>query len=258
MTIEPPSTRIEVVLSPAEFSNLAERDLRRSVCVVFDVLRATSSMLTALGNGAQAIIPVDEILEALAVRQARPDVLLAGERDGLRIRGNLTGGIDFDFGNSPREFTPERVRGKTIVMTTTNGTRALRACSGAKTILVSSFLNLRATWQFLLKNPPSELILICSGTFEEPALEDILAAGAICEKVWPHYSGGHISDGAEVARRIYPLMQYDLLGGMKYSRNGRKLLAHPELRGDVAYAVQREMLAFVAEMLPDGSVQKRK
>ena len=246
-----------MALSPAEFPGLRDRDLSQTVCVVFDVLRATTSMITALANGAEAIIPAEEISEALAIRQQRPDVLLAGEREGLRIRGNLTGGVEFDLGNSPREFTAEKVHGRTIVMTTTNGTRALRACAGARAVLISSFLNLRATYMWLMEKRPSNLILVCSGTFEEPALEDILAAGAICERVWPLFGGGHISDSAEVARRIYPLMQYDLLGAMKHSRNGRRLLANPELRSDVWFSVQRETVSFVAELCDDGAVHKR-
>jgi 2-phosphosulfolactate phosphatase len=251
------ATRLEVVVSPAEFAALRERDLSQTVCVVFDILRASTSMITALGNGAEAIIPVAEISEALTIRKNRPEVLLAGERGGLRIRGDLANGVDFDLGNSPREFTAEKVHGRTIVMTTTNGTRALRACAGAQTVLVSSFLNLRATYMWVTDHRPGNLILVCSGTFEEPALEDILAAGAVCERVWPLYGGGHISDSAEVARRIYPLMQYDLLGAMKHSRNGRRLLANPDLRSDVWFSVQRETVAFTAEMDWDGTVRKR-
>lgn len=251
------TTTLEVLLSPVEFSKLSDRDLSQTVCVVFDILRATSTMVTALGNGAEAIIPVGEISEALALREQRPEVLLAGEREGLRIRANLTGGIEFDLGNSPREYTADKVQGKTIVMTTTNGTRALRACAGAKAVLIGSFLNLRATYMWLMDQRPANLILVCSGTFEEPALEDTLAAGAVCERIWPRYAGGHISDSAEIARRIYPLMQYDLLGAMKHSRNGRRLLANPELRSDVWYSVQRETISFVAELLADGSVRKR-
>lgn len=251
------ATRLEVVLSPAEFAALRERDLSQTVCVVFDILRATTSMITALGNGAEAIIPVAEISEALAIRANRPDVLLAGEREGLRIRGDLTGGTEFDLGNSPREFTAEKVHGRTIVMTTTNGTRALRACAGAKTVLIGSFLNLRATYLWLMDQRPSSVTLVCSGTFEEPALEDILAAGAVCERIWPLFGGGHISDSAEVCRRIYPLMQYDLLGAMKHSRNGRRLLANPELRSDVWFSVQRETVSFTADMDWDGTVRKK-
>jgi 2-phosphosulfolactate phosphatase len=250
-------TRLEVLLSPIEFAALHSRDLSQAVCVVFDILRATTSMVSALANGAEAIVPVAEISEALELRRQRPEVLLAGERDGVRIRGHLTGGVDFDLGNSPREYTADKVHGRTIVMTTTNGTRALRACAGAKTVLVGSFLNLRATYLWLLEQRPAHLFLVCSGTFDEPALEDTLAAGAVCERIWPHYAGGHMSDSAEIARRLYPLMQYDLLGAMKHSRNGRRLLANPELRSDVWYCVQRETLPFIAELQADGSVRKR-
>lgn len=251
------NTRLEVLLSPAEFVGLAQRDLTQSTCVVFDILRATTSMVAALANGAEAVIPVAEIAEAVEWRRQRPEVLLAGEREGLRIRAHQSAGVDFDLGNSPREFTADKVHGKTIVMTTTNGTRALRACVGARTVLVSSFLNLRATYQFLLAQQPTHLILVCAGTFEEPALEDILAAGAVCEKVWSVYSNGHTSDSAELARRIYPLMQFDLMGAMKHARNGRRLLGNPELRGDVLFSVQRETFSFVVEMRADGSVRKR-
>src|SRR2546423_1168480 len=137
--------KLEVLFTPAEFQMLRQRDLSNAICVVFDVLRATSSMVTALGNGAEAIMPVQQISEALEIKARQPDVLLAGERKGVRIEGKLSGGIPFDFGNSPREFTPEKVRGKRIVTTTTNGTRALRACAKARLALASSFLNLQAT-----------------------------------------------------------------------------------------------------------------
>lgn len=248
--------KLEVVLSPAEFAALSRRDLSQAVCVVFDILRATTSMITALANGAEAIIPVAEIPEAVALRQKNPNLLLAGEREGLRITAELTGSIDFDLGNSPREFTAEKVSGRTIVMTTTNGTRALRACAGARMILVSSFLNLRATTNWLLERRPSHLIVVCSGTHDEPALEDILAAGALCEKIWSNYAGGQVSDAAELARRIYPLMQNDLVDAMKSSRNGRRLLAIPELRDDVRLCMQRETIPFAATLMPGGAVRK--
>lgn len=249
-------TKLELILSPAEFASLAQRDLSHAVCVVFDILRATSTMITALSNGAEAIIPVADIPEALALRRKNPNVLLAGERDGLRIRGELSGGVEFDLGNSPREFTAEKVQGRTLVMTTTNGTRALRACAQARTVLIGSFLNLRATTNWLRERNPPHLILVCSGTCEEPALEDILAAGSLCEKIWSQYAGGHVSDSAEVARRIYPLMQFNLVDAMKSSRNGRRLLNHPDLRDDVYLCVQRETAAFVAAMLPGGAVRR--
>ena len=247
---------LEVILTPAEFGPLRERDLSQTVCVVFDILRATTTMITALANGADSIIPVEQIGEALEVRRQRPNVLLAGERDGVRIRANQTGGIEFDLGNSPREFSAEKVQGKTIVMTTTNGTRALRACATAKTVLIGSFLNLRATANWLRENKPQHLILVCSGTYEQASFEDILAAGAVCERVWPNYAGGTVADSAEIARRIYPLMQSNLLDAMKQSRNGRRLLAMPGLREDVWFSVQRETVSFTAQMSKEGVVRK--
>jgi 2-phosphosulfolactate phosphatase len=249
------TTSLEVLLTPAEFAGLRSRDLSQTACVVFDILRATTSMVTALANGAESILPVEEISEALALRQERPDVLLAGERNGVRITAALTGGVEFDLGNSPREYTAEKVQGKTIVMTTTNGTRALRACGGAQTVLIGSFLNLRATCNWLKEHRPAQLILVCSGTYDQPALEDILAAGAVCERLWPMYAGGQVADSAEVARRIYPLMQYNLLDAMKSARNGRRLLANPEMRSDVSYCVQRETQSFVAAMR-EGEVKR--
>src|SRR3954464_3626464 len=101
--------RVEALFSPAEYSSLHSRDLSQTTCVVFDILRATTTMLTALANGAAEIVPVSEIPEALALRAKDPNILLAGERDGFRIGASQTGSIDFDFGNSPREFTPEKV-----------------------------------------------------------------------------------------------------------------------------------------------------
>lgn len=247
---------LEVLFTPAEFAALAGRDLSGTTCVVLDILRATTSMTTALSNGAEAIIPVAEITEAVAIKLRRPEVLLAGERDGVRISAELSGGVEFDLGNSPREFTADKVRGKTIVMTTTNGTRALRACAGAEQVLIGSFLNLRAVVHWIRQRLPSSLLLVCSGTYEQAALEDALAAGALCEKLWPDYAGGQVSDSAEMARRIYPLFQADLLGAMKHARNGRRLLNHAELRADVLYCVEREIVSFVAGLHLDGTIRK--
>ena len=248
-------TTLEVLLAPAEYALMQERDLHETVCVVFDVLRATSTMVTALGNGAAAMLPVAEIPEALALRERHPDILLAGERDGVRIEANLTGGIRFDLGNSPREFTAPRVKAKTIAMTTTNGTRALRACTPASAVLLGSFLNLRATAQFIENQAPAHLLLVCSGTLDQAAYEDLLGAGALCDLLWAKYSGGAVADSAYLARRLFCLEQNDLLGAVSQSRNGRRLLAHPDLRADVPFCLQRDLFGLVAELGGDGAVR---
>jgi 2-phosphosulfolactate phosphatase len=242
--------QLEVILTPAELPALAKRDLRGSVCVVFDVLRATSTFVTALHNGAKAIIPVSEIAEALAIRQKQPDVLLGGERDGVRIRAKQTGGIDFDFGNSPREYTPEKVRSKTIVSTTTNGTHALRACAGAKMVLAASFLNLTATVEFIKKIQPAQIVLVCAGTRENMADEDVLAAGALCDLLEAEFS-----DSAEIARRAYAEAKSDLAGAVRLAENARRLLAIPELRDDVAFCLQHDIYPLIAKMENDGAIR---
>ena len=246
---------LEVTFAPAEFEALKGRDLSRTTCVVFDVLRATSAMAVALNNGAAAIIPAASIAEALRLRQQHPAVLLAGERDGVRIPASLTGGVEFDLGNSPREFTRRKVRAKTIVTTTTNGTRALRACAGARRVLICSFLNLSATGQFLAKAGPCPLLLVCGGTAEEAAYEDVLGAGALADLLWPHWSDAAAADSALIARRLFAAESADLAAAFGRSRNGRRLLGLEDLRGDVPFCAQRDRINLAAGMDPDGRIR---
>jgi 2-phosphosulfolactate phosphatase len=212
-------------------------------------------MLAALRRGATQIIPVKEISEALALQRGLPQkALLAGERDGLRIRAGQSGGVDFDLGNSPREFTAERVAGRTIIMTTTNGTRALQACLGARHILAGAFLNLAALADWIRSQPPPSLLLVGAGTFEQAAYEDTLAAGALGELVWDQFS--RPADSAHIAREIYRADGKDLFAALRqHSRNARRLLANPELRADVPFALQRDTVPFTAE-LKNGAVVK--
>ena len=281
--------KIDCILSPAELPALGGRDLRGTVCVVFDVLRATSTFVTALHNGAKAVIPVAEIAEALALRQKQPGVLLGGERDGVKIRAGQTGGGDFDLGNSPREYMPEMVRGKTIVSTTTNGTRALRACAGAKTVLAASFLNLTATAQFIRQLQPAQILLVCAGTRENMADEDVLAAGALCEildaplapsllgapasrrpvgSLKPELAGetpalpgtvprfeGVRNDPAETALDAWRKAKSNLLEAVSAAENARRLLAIPELRDDVAFCLQQDVFDLVATLGRDGAIR---
>jgi 2-phosphosulfolactate phosphatase len=247
-------SQLEVLFTPADFSALPGRDLSDVHCVVFDVLRATSTMLTALANGASKIFPVREISEAVRLRAEHPAALLAGERDGVRILAAQTGGIDFDQGNSPREFTRERVAGREIIITTTNGTRALQACRGARLIFPGAWLNLGALGKRLRDGPPARLFVICAGTYEEAAYEDTLAAGALCDLVWPQFKPEEISDSAHVARQIYFDAGGDYAGALqRHSRNARRLLASAELRGDVPFCLRRDVLDLTAE-LRDGTV----
>jgi 2-phosphosulfolactate phosphatase len=241
-------SNLEVLFTPAEFSALRPGDLTDTVCVVFDVLRATSSMMTALANGASRIYPVRTIADALTLRQTHPGALLAGERQGVRILAAQTGLVDFDLGNSPREFMAERVSRREIIMTTTNGTRALQACVGARHILAGAFLNLAALAGRIRSIAAERLLIVCAGTFAEAAYEDTLAAGALCDLVWTQFSDEPIADSALIARHIYLQAKDDLVTAVGQARNARRLLASPELRDDVAFCLRRDVLDGTAEL----------
>jgi 2-phosphosulfolactate phosphatase len=151
-------------------------DLEGSTAVVIDVLRATTTIVTALSAGARAVIPCLTIGDALAAAAALPreSVILGGERGGLPIDG-------FDLGNSPAEYTRERVDGKTVVLTTTNGTRALLHCREADTVLAGAFANISALVAELAECPRVEIV--CAGTDGRVTDEDLLLAGAIVDRL---------------------------------------------------------------------------
>ncbi len=244
---------LDVLLSPIEFEALPGRDLSATCCVVFDVLRATSTMTVALANGATGILPCGTIDEAIAARCTNPDLLLAGERGGLRITAEISGSVDFDLGNSPREMAAQAISGRQLAMTTTNGTRALKACAGAQRIWIGSFLNLSALSQTIGNTRPERLLLVCAGTGDESALEDVLGAGALCDLMWENL-GQAASDAARLACERYRGNSHRLLETASQATNSKRLLAIPDLAEDVAFCFERDAYPFVGEMGADGWV----
>jgi len=202
---------IDVVLHPAEIALLPARDLSGTTCVVFDVLRATSSMVTGLAHGVSEIHPVCTIEEAQAIKARLTDVVLGGERQGDLIPG-------FDIGNSPSEYTG--LEGRRIVTTTTNGTVALRACELARRVLVGALLNLGAIAAALRAAAPSAVLLICAGTFDTFALEDAYAAGRLIAEL----PGATRSDAAQTVAAM-ALRYPNPLEALRLARNGQVLTA---------------------------------
>jgi 2-phosphosulfolactate phosphatase len=135
------------------------------------------------------------------------------------------------------------VAGKTLISTTTIGTRALRACSGAREIWVGSFLNLEATIDQLRLVKPERLVLVCSGTFEEAAMEDTLAAGAMANALWDLFED--IEDSAQIARSLHQSYSDNLNESIKLALNARRLLEVPELAEDVSFCSQQSIHDFV-------------
>ena len=202
---------IEVALCPSEIARFSATDLSGATVVVFDVLRATSSMITGLGAGALEIFPVNSIEEARERKLKEPELLLAGERDGLPPEG-------FDLGNSPDEF--EKTTGRRVVMTTTNGTAAIRSMRQASEVLIGALINVDALADYLFRRQPEELLLVCAGTQEGFSLEDAVAAGALIVRL---AEDDRLSDSAILVRALYERVGDDLEDWMRQTKNGRAL-----------------------------------
>ncbi len=210
-------------------------------CVVLDVLRATTCMTTALEHGAQRILPVAEVEEALALRAAAEEpVLLCGERGAVRISG-------FDAGNSPLEFTEEAVRGRTLVMTTTNGTRAILAASGAARILIGCMRNAQATAQRALE-AGLPVTLLCAGTAGRYSMEDVLAAGAILAAM-----GAEADDLGQTARILWEQHKTDPIPLLRHTRHTQRLIALG-MEDDVRFCMEPSVTDTVPEYR-DGAVK---
>ena len=151
-------------------------ELAGSAVVVIDVLRATTVIAHALAAGAREVIPCQEVAEALTIAASlgQGEAVLGGEREGLKIPG-------FELGNSPDEFTPQTVGGRTLVFTTTNGTRATIACKRAKRVLTGAFVNAAAVAEVL--SDEEDVHLLCAGTRGEVTREDVLCAGLLVQRL---------------------------------------------------------------------------
>ncbi len=172
--------------------------LSGGTAVIIDILRASSTITTALLNGAIAVIPCDSPDEARQIRQASPinSALLGGERGGVLIEG-------FDCGNSPTEYPSSRVSGKTIAFTTTNGTKALLKSAAAETILIGAFVNRQALVDRLHADQKS-VHLVCAGTDGEITGEDVLFAGAVVETLLDlQKDRWELNDSARIARGFW-------------------------------------------------------
>lgn len=200
--------KIEVCLSPAL---LALHKLEESIVVVIDIFRATSSICYGIENGAEAIIPVSKVEECAAYHGT--GYLLAAERDGEVVEG-------FDFGNSPFAYVPEKVAGRTVVLTTTNGTHAIQLSRNAKRIVIGSFFNLSALAEWL-KEEQENVLLVCAGWKNNFNLEDTVFAGAVVNKL---RSNDYILDDAAIAAEdLFKLAEPDLAGFLSKSSHSERL-----------------------------------
>jgi 2-phosphosulfolactate phosphatase len=163
--------RIEIRLTT---DTVEPEETKGKTCVVIDVLRASTTIVAALARGCASVIPVETPEEAREIAR-KQGCLLGGERNGLPIAG-------FDFGNSPLEYLPSKIKGRSIAFTTTNGTRAMRRCAFAEKLVVASFLNGAAAVR-LLRQQRNDILIVCAGTEGWPSLEDTVCGGMLIERL---------------------------------------------------------------------------
>lgn len=235
-------------------------ELAGGAVVVIDVLRATTTIIHAIAAGARAVIPCLEIDEARRVAAGFPpgEALLGGERGGVRIEG-------FDLGNSPEEYNRATVGGKTVVMTTTNGTRAMMLCRQAKRVLVGAFVNASSVARALVQE--EQVHLLCAGTEGEITREDVLFAGRVADCLLRELPGSkpEQNDPCRIARECYQNVLsadgIDLSAGadsrfeeiaaltqeLRHSQGGRNLI-DVGLEHDIGVAAQVDQFAIVPEL----------
>ena len=220
--------KVEVCLSPALFPVYYSN--KNCVVVVIDVFRATSAIVTAFDNGIKEIIPVSSLEEAKEYKEQ--GYYVGAERKGEIIEG-------FDFGNSPYSYMQEKLRGETVVLTTTNGTKALNRAKSADRVIVGSFLNLTAVIEYL-KSEKKDVLLLCAGWRDRYNMEDTLFAGAVVEGLIQDPLFGNLADSATASMHLYQVAKTDLNEYLKDSSHRRRL-AGLNLEKDIVYCLQRDI-----------------
>ncbi len=204
---------LDVLFLPIE---LDARPRPQRVAAVIDVIRATTTIVTAFRQGARSVCPVASVDEAHRAREAVPHALLAGERGGRRLPG-------FDLGNSPREFTPEAVRGRDVVLTTSNGTKTLRAAQEGRSVAIGALLNRAAVGRWLLGRG-EDAFIVCSGYEGIFSLEDAVCAGGVVDIVAAEGPGVALGDGARASQALWSRYAPDLPGLLRATGWGRHIV----------------------------------
>lgn len=214
---------IEVCHTPQAYSLFHKEN---AIVVVIDVFRATSAIVTAFYNGVSKMVPVATVDEAREYQ--RNGYMAAAERDGEVIEG-------FELGNSPFGYMNNKVKGKIIAISTTNGTQAIEASRKASKILIGSFLNLDILCEYLVAQK-KDVVLLCAGWKNKFNLEDTVFAGAVVEKLTAEGSYQVDCDSAIAAKHLYNLAKSNLFDFLSDSSH-RKRLAKLDLERDIKYCL---------------------
>lgn len=234
---------LETCFSPALYEPEMHHD---SIVVIIDILRATSAICTAFANGAEKIIPVSTVAEARDYKEK--GFLVAAERDGYVL--------DFaDFGNSPFNFTKEKVTGRTIVYSTTNGTGIINLASSADHIIIGSFLNISAIVNWIT-SLHKNVVLFCAGWKNRFNLEDTICAGAIATKLMSSSLYSTICDSTHAAMDLWSLAENDARGYIEKAAQ-RSRLRDKRLDDCIDFCLTHdftEIIPFVKNGVIEGSI----
>jgi 2-phosphosulfolactate phosphatase len=208
--------RIDVALVPQEIEG---KSLENVTAIVIDVLRASTCIANAVANGCDGVIPTVSVEEAMDISRAyaRDDYLLCGERKNEKIDG-------FDLGNSPLEYSRDRVQGKKLIMTTTNGTRAIRTAKSAPCVIIGGFWNMSACCEVAVALG-RDILIVCAGQNGRFAMEDGICAGGFAEKLSALTSAGiEETDGCRAVRLLYDAFRERLREALSQSAHGLNLI----------------------------------
>ncbi|USG63657.1 2-phosphosulfolactate phosphatase [Brevibacillus ruminantium] len=223
--------RIEVVPTVEE---IRHEHISNRVVIVIDVLRASSSIVTALASGFDAVIPVETIGQALALRMSGN--FLAGERHCRKI-------ADFDYNNSPTQLASHQQKGGKLILTTTNGTRAIQKAERASSLFIGCFLNARACVQHALAQH-LDVTLYCAGTRSEFALEDGLAAGLMIDIATAEQPEIQLCDLGKSMHASYLYLSNRLPELLSNTTTGKRLVQH-QFHDDLAFCAQIDQYPLV-------------
>lgn len=233
--------KVEVIFSPALFP--VYFDNPDCTVVVIDVFRATSAICAAFESGVESIIPVATLEEAIAYKQK--GYLVGAERNAEVVEG-------FDFGNSPLGFRQGKFKGDTLVLTTTNGTKAIEMAKPANKVVVGAFTNLTAVCKFVEKED-KDVLLLCAGWKDRFNLEDTLFAGAVAQKISQNLRFTNLSDSAIAAINMYDGAKDDLFGFLGESSH-RKRLSRLNMEEDIIYCLTLDQSSIVPVLEGDAIV----
>ena len=215
--------KVDACFSPALYPVYEDPD---SIVVIIDVLRATSAICVAFHNGAERMIPVASVDEALEYK--KQGFLAGAERDAIKIEG-------FDFGNSPYDYMGDHVKGHTIALTTTNGTQAIEAARKAYKVVIGSFLNITVLCDWLVKQDRN-ILLLCSGWKNRFNLEDSLYAGAVTHELMKRTRDIKLGDGCLALQYLYEMAKEDPMKFLNHASHKERMVKL-NLKRDIRYCL---------------------